>query len=150
MSRIKEKYEERGIKQDPYVFLKANRGTYGMGIMVVKDVEEVYNLNKKNRNKMNVIKSNTQNAEILVQEGIVTLESYKGSSCEPFVYLVNGNPVGTILRVNENKDNFSNLNSQGAQFFAADNLEEFEGKLEAYGLVARLAALASSFEVKYS
>ena len=146
LSRIKDKYQEFGITKDPYVYIKANRGTYGMGIMSVKSAEEVYSLNKKGRNKMNIIKSNTPNAEILIQEGIETIDSYNGAAAEPFIYLINGKTVGSILRVNQNKDAFANLNSSGAEFIAADDLAKFKDRNPVYMMVARLAALASSYE----
>jgi hypothetical protein len=36
--------------------VKADAGTYGMGIMTVKDASEVMQLNRKQRNKMAVVK----------------------------------------------------------------------------------------------
>jgi glutamate--cysteine ligase len=38
------------------VVVKADAGTYGMGVMTVKDASEVTGLNRKQRNKMSVIK----------------------------------------------------------------------------------------------
>ncbi|HSR02767.1 MAG TPA: glutamate--cysteine ligase, partial [Methylophilaceae bacterium] len=54
LDKIKTKYQEYDIKQEPYVIIKANAGTYGMGIMTVKSAEEVRGLNRKKRNKMSV------------------------------------------------------------------------------------------------
>ena len=34
---IRAKYKEYGITQQPFVIVKADAGTYGMGIMTVKD-----------------------------------------------------------------------------------------------------------------
>lgn len=146
LSRLRSKYQEHNIKAEPYVYIKANNGTYGMGIMHVKDAEEVFSLNKKHRNKMHKIKSNVATAEILIQEGIATIDQYQNSPAEIFVYLINNNPLGSILRINQEKDAFTNLNSSGAIFKAADDLSEFKDKLDSYQLIARLAALAASFE----
>ena len=52
---IREKYKEYGIDETPYVVVKADAGTYGMGVMTVKDADEVVGLNRKQRNKMSVI-----------------------------------------------------------------------------------------------
>ena len=145
--RLNDKYSKFGIEQEPYIYLKANRGTYGMGIMIVKKSEDILELNKKNRNKMNVIKNNTKNEEILIQEGVVTEEKYLDNACESFIYLVNGRAVGSILRVNGQKDNEGNLNSKGAEFVSSDELVEFQENIEVYKLVAELAALASSAEI---
>ena len=146
LSRIREKYQQYSIEREPYVYIKANRGTYGMGIMSIKDANEVFEINKKTRNKMNTIKSNTPNAEILIQEGIETIDTHNGAPCEPFIYIVNGNPVGTILRVNSAKDTQSNLNSTGAEFVSADDISEFNDKFPIYSIVAKLAALAAKSE----
>ena len=48
LDKIKTKYQEYDIKQTPYVIIKANAGTYGMGIMSVKSADEVRGLNRKN------------------------------------------------------------------------------------------------------
>ena len=53
---VAEKYKEYGITETPYVVVKADAGTYGMGVMTVKDASEVVALNRKQRNKMAVIK----------------------------------------------------------------------------------------------
>ena len=49
---VREKYKEYGIDETPYVVVKADAGTYGMGVMTVRDAEEVIGLNRKQRNKM--------------------------------------------------------------------------------------------------
>ena len=51
---VREKYKEYGINETPYVVVKADAGTYGMGIMTVRDADEVIALNRKQRNKMSV------------------------------------------------------------------------------------------------
>ena len=53
---VKEKYREYDIDETPYVVVKADAGTYGMGVMTVRDADEVIALNRKQRNKMSVIK----------------------------------------------------------------------------------------------
>ena len=50
---IANKYDRLKIDTKPYIYLKANRGTYGMGIMVIHDAEEIFSLNKKLHNQMN-------------------------------------------------------------------------------------------------
>ncbi len=41
LQKIRVKYAEYGVKNDPFVIVKADAGTYGMGIMTVKDASEV-------------------------------------------------------------------------------------------------------------
>ena len=56
LTKIKRKYKEYGIHEKPFVVVKADNGTYGMGIMTVRDVKDLEALNRRTRNKMSVIK----------------------------------------------------------------------------------------------
>ena len=49
LQKIRAKYAEYGVKNDPFVIVKADAGTYGMGIMTVKDASEIIGLNRKQR-----------------------------------------------------------------------------------------------------
>ncbi|TAE33737.1 MAG: glutamate--cysteine ligase [Alphaproteobacteria bacterium] len=144
LHQIAQKYAEYGIIQEPYVYIKADNGTYGMGIMTVKDSQEVFDINKKNRNKMNVIKEGVQTTEVLIQEGIPTIDRHHGHSAEPMVYLMDGVPLGYIWRSNAVRDDRQSLNSMGMQFDAYS--EEQMRAYPAYGVLAQLATLATCFE----
>jgi len=71
---IRAKYKEYGITQQPFVIVKADAGTYGMGIMTVRDPKELAELNRKTRNKMSVIKDGQEVSEVILQEGVPTYE----------------------------------------------------------------------------
>ena len=60
LDQIRRKYEEYGIDREPFVIVKADAGTYGMGIMTVKSPDDVRDLNRKQRNKMAVVKEGLQ------------------------------------------------------------------------------------------
>ena len=47
LRQIRAKYREYKIDETPFVIVKADAGTYGMGVMSVKDPSEVRNLNRK-------------------------------------------------------------------------------------------------------
>jgi len=151
---IKVKYQEFGINEEPYVYVKADNGTYGMAIWPVSSGNEILSINKKNRNKMNMIKGSIQNTKILIQEGIKTIDRINNKFAEPMTYLVNAKVVGNLFRVNEGRDEKSSLNSPGASFFDLRNLQDDNITLGLtkekialiYGVVARLAALATSVE----
>lgn len=155
---VTKKYEEYGIKEKPYAFIKADSGTYGMGIMTVQSSEELLELNKKTRNKMNVIKEGTQNTEVIIQEGIPTIDMVENSPAEAMLYLVDGIPVGGAYRVNGERDTFANLNATGMRFVGmcdeGECGEEAKQKIKVpncnfnvFGLVGALAALAAANEV---
>jgi glutamate--cysteine ligase len=145
---VRERYAQYGISEEPYVFIKADSGTYGMGIMTVRSGEEVFEMNKKNRNKMNAIKEGVQTTEVIIQEGVPTADVVDGGIAEPMVYLVDGHPVGGAFRINEARDTYNNLNAAGMRFvpMCEDASAECMKTLSPLGLVARLATLAASRE----
>ncbi len=160
LKKIQKKYDEYGIEQVPYVIVKANAGTYGMGIMTVKSADEVRGLNRKKRNKMSVIKEGQQVSEVIIQEGVYTFESIDGAVAEPVVYMMDHFVIGGFYRVHTSRDADENLNAPGAHFVplafekpctlpdCADAPDTLPNRFYAYGVVARLALLAAAIELE--
>jgi glutamate--cysteine ligase len=160
LKQIRVKYREYQIDETPFVIVKADAGTYGMGIMSVKDASEVVNLNRKQRNKMSVVKEGLEVHDVILQEGVPTIETVEDSTAEPVVYMIDRFVVGGFYRVNKERGRDENLNSPGATFkplpFAtACNMPDCNQAPEAaanrfysYGVVGRLAALAASVELE--
>ncbi|MGH1543366.1 MAG: glutamate--cysteine ligase [Arenicella sp.] len=157
---IKAKYKEHNIDEEPFVFVKADAGTYGMNIMVVKSPDEVRDLNRKQRNKMAKGKDGHIVSDVLVQEGVYTYETWgsENSVAEPVVYMINQFVVGGFYRVHTNKGIDENLNAPGAHFqplpFAEDCVRAKPdsdpdcppNRFYTYGVVARMALLAAARE----
>ncbi len=160
LKKIARKYREYGIKEKPYVIVKADAGTYGMGIMTVKDASEVKGLNRKERNKMSVIKEGMEVSDVLVQEGVYTFEKINEAVAEPVVYMMDRYVVGGFYRVHTDRGVDENLNAPGAHFvplaFAHNAIPDVAAKpgvaapnrFYLYGVVARLALLAASLELE--
>jgi glutamate--cysteine ligase len=160
LGETREKYAQYGITEPPFAIVKADAGTYGMGIMTVKSADDVRNLNRKTRNKMAVIKEGQPVHEVIIQEGVYTFESVEGAVAEPVVYMVDQFVVGGFYRVHTGRGIDENLNSPGAQYaplaFETDcHSPDCAGKpgdppnrFYTYGVVARLAALAAAIEVE--
>ncbi|MEW9900558.1 glutamate--cysteine ligase [Chitinivorax sp. PXF-14] len=160
LDRIAEKYKEYGITEQPYVIVKANAGTYGMGVMSVKSPDEVIGLNRKQRNKMSVIKEGQEVHEVIVQEGVHTFESINDAVAEPVVYMVDRFVVGGFYRVHTGRGVDENLNAPGMHFeplsFEAPcslpdcgaDPDCLPNRFYSYGVVARLALLAASLELE--
>lgn len=141
------KYKEYEIDDKPYVFIKADKGTYGMGIMTASSGEEVIKMNRDSRRKMHVIKEGVVNTKVIIQEGIPTINQHNGNPAEPIMYLVGGDVADYFLRVNEQRDEFGNLNKAGVKFVPFSKTAAFEDdNLNAYKLIAKLAALAAAGE----
>jgi len=155
---IRAKYREYGIKDDPFVIVKADAGTYGMGIMTVKSPEEMLDLNRNQRKKMAVIKEGLEVQEVMVQEGVYTFESVNDAAAEPVVYMIDHFVVGGFYRVHTERGKDQNLNAPGMQFvplaFAAPSLPDPEhpgalpNRFYTYGVISRLALLAAAIELE--
>ena len=152
LHKIRTHYERYGITDEPYVYVKSDSGTYGMGIMTVKSGEEILEINKKIRNKMNVIKEGVQSTEVIIQEGIPTVDRIEAAPAEPMMYLVDGHAVGGAYRVNDARDAQNNLNATGMRFVGmcdegeAGKVAMRECTFGALGLIAELASLAAQRE----
>lgn len=160
LTRIRGKYKEYGIKETPFVVVKADAGTYGMGIMTVKDASEVKGLNRRQRNKMAVVKEGLQVAEVIIQEGVHTFETIDGAVAEPVVYMMDHYVVGGFYRVHTERGRDENLNAPGMHFRplafeTCCNLPDVgqgpdapPNRFYAYGVVARLGLLAAALELE--
>jgi len=162
---IKAKYAEYGVTDDPFVIIKADAGTYGMGVMTVKSVDEVRNMNRDTRKKMASAKEGNEVTGAIIQEGVYTFEHWQDAAdgsplmtAEPVVYMIDHYVVGGFYRVHAGRSNTENLNAPGAQFrqLAFNNAcncpepdeapDAEPNKFYAYGVVARLALLAAARE----
>ncbi len=160
LAKIKIKYDLYDIKQEPFVIVKADAGTYGMGIMTVKSPEEVRGLNRKARKKMSVIKEGLQVSDVIIQEGVYTFESIDDAVAEPVVYMMDHFVVGGFYRVHTNKGADENLNAPGSSFSplafekpcslpdCTDAPDTIPNRFYAYGVVARLALVAAAIELE--
>jgi glutamate--cysteine ligase len=161
LGKMREKYREHGIADTPYVVVKADAGTYGMGVMTVKDAAEVRGLNRKQRNKMSVVKEGLEVHEVIIQEGVPTIELVDNAVAEPVVYMIDRYVVGGFYRVHTERARDENLNAPGMHFvplaFAgscnlpdcnATAVESAANRFYAYGVIARLALLAAAVELE--
>lgn len=160
LRRIRVKYREYGIDKEPFVIVKADAGTYGMGILTAKSADDVRDLNRKTRNKMAMVKEGLAVDRVLVQEGVYTYESINEAVAEPVVYMIDHFVVGGFYRVHTGRGVDENLNAPGMHFvpLAFDqscSLPDTAARPDApanrfytYGVLARLAALAASLELE--
>lgn len=116
LDQIQQKYNEYNITDTPFVIVKADAGTYGMGVMSVKSPDEVLGLNRKNRNKMATVKEGLSVTEVIVQEGVYTCETVGNAVAEPVVYMMDRFVLGGFYRVHEGRTASENLNASGMQF----------------------------------
>jgi glutamate--cysteine ligase len=161
LTKTRRKYKEYGIQEKPFVIIKADAGTYGMGVMTVRDAKELVDLSRLTRNKMSVVKDGHDVTEVLIQEGVPTNERVNEAVAEPVVYMVDRYVVGGFYRVHAERGVDENLNAPGASFvplaFARSSHLPRPGekpgasppnRFYMYGVIARLAMLAASYELE--
>jgi glutamate--cysteine ligase len=161
LSKIKKKYKEYGINEKPFVVVKADNGTYGMGIMTVRDVKDLDQLSRRSKNKMAVVKDGQEVTEVIIQEGVLTAERMNEAVAEPVVYMMDRYVVGGFYRVHAERGIDENLNAPGASYvplaFAESTRLPQPGekpgasapnRFYMYGVIGRLAMLAASYELE--
>jgi glutamate--cysteine ligase len=164
LTRTRDKYREHGLDATPFVIVKADAGTYGMGIMTVRDAAEVRDLNRKQRNKMAVVKEGLEVRDVIIQEGVPTIERVDDGVAEPVVYMIDRHVVGGFYRVNPSRGIDENLNAPGMRFAPMGAAQPFSfscslpdccatvesapNRFYSYGVVARLAHLAAAVELE--
>jgi glutamate--cysteine ligase len=161
LREIQKKYDEYDVKCKPFVMIKADAGTYGMGVMTVKDPDEIAMLNRKQRTQMAKTKEGVKVTKVIIQEGVYTHETWGDAAlvAEPVVYLIGHSVVGGFYRVHSTRLADENLNAPGMHFepLAFDNCcispekhlaaDARPNRFYAYGVIGRLAMLAASREM---
>ena len=161
LSRIKRKYKEYGINEKPFVMVKPDNGTSGLGVMTVHDAKELEALGRNAKTRPGASREGTPASEIIIQEGVLTNERIEGSVAEPVVYLMDRYVVGGFYRVHAERGVDENLNAPGARYepmsFSDSGRLPQNGekpgssspnRFYMYGVVARLAMLAASDELE--
>ncbi len=161
LGKVRRKYKEYGINEKPFVIVKADAGSCGMGIMTVRDPKELADLARLARSKPNVLKDGQDACELILQEGVPTYERVNDAVAEPVVYMIDRYVVGGFYRVNAGRGIDENLNAPGASYvplaFAEANQLPKPGakpgasapnRFYMYGVIARLAMVAASYELE--
>ena len=158
LAQIQNKYQQYNVDQKPFVVVKADSGTYGMGVIVVDDAEEIRQLSRRQRKQMAMLKGRQKLNKVIIQEGVYTFENWHEAVAEPVVYLMGQYVIGGFYRVHTGLGRKDNLNAPGMHFQplafsqACNNPdktlmpEQSPNHFYSYGVVARLSALAAARE----
>ena len=161
LTKIKRKYKEYGINEKPFVVVKADNGTNGMGIMTVRDVKDLDALSSKSKSKMSLTKDGQALSEVIIQEGVLTNERVNDAVAEPVVYMMDRYVVGGFYRVHAERGVDENLNAPGASYVPLAFVDSGRlpqpgqkpgssspNRFYMYGVIGRLAMLAASYELE--
>ena len=161
LTKIRRKYKEYGINEKPFVVVKPDNGSYGAGVLTVRDVKDLLALSPATRAQLAMTHDGQPVREAIVQEGVLTQERIAGAVAEPVVYMMDRYVVGGFYRSHAERGVDENLNLPGAQFvpLAFDHSTHMHqlgtrpaalapNRFYMYGVVARLAMLAASYELE--
>ncbi len=154
--RIQAKYDEHHIDEKPFIFVKSDSGTYGMGVMAIEDPNDLINLNRKDKNKLYKGKSSQVIHRYILQEGVPTIHQVDEQVSEVCIYQIENNLIGGFYRFNTEKNERQNLNSTGMGFKKMCPHSEKYGQcgvshnmniFDIYRILARIAGIAACREV---
>lgn len=161
LGKVRKKYKEYGINEKPFVIVKADYGSHGMGIMTVRDVKDLEQLRDRPKDKPPVVKGGKAITDVIIQEGVLTAERINDAVAEPVVYMMDRYVVGGFYRVHAERGTDENLNAPGSTFvplaFAESTRLPQPGhkpgasapnRFYMYGVIGRLAMLAASYELE--
>ena len=161
LTKIRRKYKEYGIKEKPYVVLKADNGTHAMGIVTVRDAKELPALSLQAQGQGVGTRGAPAPHDILLQEGVLTKERMNDAVAEPVVYMMDRYVVGGFYRIHSGQGADEDLSAPGADFvpLAFEHSTHMPqpgvrpgasapNRFYMYGVVGRLAMLAASYELE--
>lgn len=149
---IKSKYVEHEIDASPSLFIKNDRGTYGLGILRVESPDEILNLSNRKMNRLAYAKGGLSAEDFLLQEAVPTFLKSFDSVLEPVGYGVNGHVSSWFHRSNSKHDVLDNLNTPSTRFILDDDLSAEDastiiGRRWLHLLVAEISMLAMGREM---
>lgn len=154
--RIRAKYKEHGLSEKPYILLKSDSGTYGMGVLPIENPEDILKLNRKKRNELYKGKGAQPINRILLQEGVPTIYHTEQAACEVCIYQIENNLVGGFYRSHPAKSPRQNLNAQGMEFkkmcphlkkYGDCGVHHDMNIFDVYRILARIAGIAAQREI---
>jgi glutamate--cysteine ligase len=159
LGKVKKKYKEYGIKEKAFVVVKADNLGGNAGLMSVRDAKDVPALAKK----ACAVAGNPFHGvqELILQEGVLTLERMHDAVAEPVVYMMDRYVVGGFYRIHAERGMDEDLNAPGSRFvpLAFDQSTHLPqlgvrpgasapNRFYMYGVIGRLAMLAASYELE--
>ena len=161
LAKIRRKYKEYGIKEKPFVVIKADDGNRAFGVVTVRDSKDMDALAERLQTKAKGGNALALPRDILIQEGVLTKERINDAVAEPVVYMMDRYVVGGFYRVHAGRGIDENLNAPGASFvpLAFEQSAHMPqpgippgasapNRFYMYGVIGRLAMLAASYELE--
>lgn len=156
LKRVEAKYKEHHIREKPYIFIKSDSGTYGMGILPAEHPRDILHLNRRDRNKLHVGKNGQVIEHYLLQEGVPTIYNIDREISEVCIYQIENNLIGGFYRSHGSKGQRDNLNTPGMGFkkmcphlrkYGDCGVHHDINIFDIYRILARIAGIAAHREI---
>ncbi|MDO8286373.1 MAG: glutamate--cysteine ligase [Rhodoferax sp.] len=162
LAKIRKKHKEYGIKEKPFVVVKADNSDPRMGVLTVRDAKDLESARLQVvRDGVAPSKGGSPLFDVLIQEGVLTCERVNDAVAEPVVYMMDRYVVGGFYRVHAQRKVDENLNAPGSSFVPLAFAESTHlpqpgikpgasapNRFYMYGVIGRLAMLAASYELE--
>jgi len=162
LAKVRRKYKEYGINEKPFVMIKADNGTSGLGLMTVRDMKDLDDADRLTRHRMSAAHGGAADiTEVLIQEGVPTYERIEDAAAEPVVCMIDRYVVGGFYRTHAQRAFDESLNAPGAGFVELAFAESTQlprpgakpgasapNRFYMYGVIGRLAMLAAAYELE--
>ncbi len=162
LGRIRRKYKEYGIQEKPFVEIKADNSASGTQIMAVEsaaDLDDLANRNPAAYERLQAAANGPRATDLLLQEGVQTSERMPDAAVEPVVYMMDRYVVGGAYRVPTEVATFDERNNAQYVPLTFDQSSQLPepgvkpgasgpNRFYMYGVLARLAMLAASYELE--
>ena len=161
LTKVRRKYKEYGINERPFVVVKADNGTRGLGLASIRDVKELDDLDGPALKRMRAVADGRKVTEVIVQEGVPTYERVNQAVAEPVVYMIDRYVVGGFYRVHAERGTDESLNAPGSSFVPLAFAQAAQlprpgekpgasapNRFYMYGVIGRLAMLAAAYELE--
>ena len=155
---ITAKYKEHGIPDKPFIFIKSDSGTYGLGVIPIEDPQQILELNSRKRKDLMRGKGGDVVDRFLLQEGVPTIHRIEELPTEVCLYHIDNDFIGGFYRTHSSKNSRESLNSPGGMAFQkmCPHLEKYgqdcgiEHNLnvfDIYRILGRIAGIAAGREI---
>lgn len=157
-AEIQTKYTQHGITDKPFIFIKSDSGTYGLGVIPIEDPQQILELNSRKRKDLTRGKGGDVVDRFLLQEGVPTIHRMEQGPCEVCLYHIDNEFIGGFYRYHQAKNSRESLNSPGGMGFQkmCPHLDKYgqdcgiEHNLnvfDIYRILGRIAGIAAGREI---
>jgi len=161
LAKVRRKHKEYGINEKPFLMVKSDNGTSGLGLMTVRDLKDLDDVEHLARHPMSAAHGGTDVSEVIIQEGVPTYERIEDATAEPVVCMIDRYVVGGFYRTHAGRAFDESLNAPGANYVQLAFAESTQlprpgakpgasapNRFYMYGVIGRLAMLAAAYELE--